>query len=71
MSLINAFEWTHVTNISLFGYIERGSDRPIIEKGPLDWGSNRPIDQGSVWQTEGPIDWESDRPMIKKHRNSI
>ena len=30
--------------------IDRGSDRPIIEKGPLDRGSDRPIIQ------KGPID---------------
>ena len=23
--------------------IDWGSDRPIIQKGPLDWGSDRPI----------------------------
>ena len=31
-------------------YIDQGSDRPIIEKGPLDRGSDRPIIE------KGPLD---------------
>ena len=40
--------------------VDRGSDRPIIEKGPIDWGSDRPI------IGKGPIDRGSDRPIIEK-----
>ena len=40
--------------------IDRGSDRPIIEKGPLDRGSDRPIIE------KGPLDRGSDRPIFKR-----
>ena len=40
--------------------IDRGSDRPIIEKGPLDRGPDRPIIE------KGPIDRGPDRPIIEK-----
>ena len=39
---------------------DRGSDRPIIVKGPLDRGSDRPIIR------KGPLDRGSDRPIIPR-----
>ena len=47
--------------------IDRGSDRPIIEKGPLDRGSDRPIlprSIGPLFKEKGPIGRGSDRPIL-------
>ena len=49
--------------------IDRGSDRPIIEKGPLDRGSDRPIlprSIGHLFKKKGPIDRGSDKPILAR-----
>ena len=47
------------------GPLDRGSDRPIIEKGPLDQGSDSPIIQ------KGPLDRGSDRPILPRSIGSF
>ena len=60
------------------GSLDRGSDKPIIEKGPLDRRSDRtlfkflekgPLDRRSdstLFLEKGPIDQGSDKPIIEK-----
>ena len=71
-------QWSVILWASVISYspIDRGSDRPIIEKGPVDRllkGSDRPrvLYIPRVSWTACPIDRGSDRLMIKKRRHSI